>query len=376
MKKAVTQGVIGHVSATQITNFVSCKRLWYLDKIAGIKPPQSKAQFEGDQLHQMMDGYYKEGSPIVHEGLCEAVTKCLPPAGAGALSEHPHDYGLGIFAADVPVMGRIDLLHFPGPRTPTVYDLKTKSKSSFKRFILTPEQLQENLQLIIYGKYCVEKHAAEVVTLCHLNVAKEGNQHKAVSTSLSRDDILHKYAHLVVEPVIRMKECAQLTSVDSLPTMEDAPNKPCWAYGGCPFREECFGVKTQVSPASSKGANSMFDEMPSGDVSSTLKTTSQDSLIQPATSLDFVLFIDCLPIKGSPVSPLEDLIAKHAKTVCEANKVTDVRELKFAVGTTALIALMKKEVLVGTYTVSSTGLGGLVSEALIPQARMVIRGVR
>ena len=119
----------------------------------------------------------------------------------------------------------------------------------------------------------------------------------------------------------------------------------------------------------------MFDDLPSGAVSATL-SLSEPPLVQPATNLDFVLLVDCLPIKGMAASPLEDLIAKHAKTVCEQNKVTDVRELKFAVGTTALIALMKKEPLVGTYTVSSTGLGGLVSEALIPQARTVIRGVR
>ncbi len=379
MNKAVQNGVLSHVSATQITNYVACKRLWFFDKVLGLTPEQTPAQRGGDNMHKQLDAYYKgltlQHNPEVREAVMHpslvAALAALPPPGPDVLSEHPHDYNLGITAADVPVMGRIDLLHFCGPRTPTVIDLKTKSKSSFKKFILTPEQLQENLQMLIYAKYCVEKHDAAIVILTHLNVCKDEPKYKAVSTSLSRDDLLHKYAHLVVKPVEEMKRTALLTSVDSLPTMEDAAHKPCYAYGKCPFFQECFGVKT------AKKEPNMFDDLPSGTVSTSLTSSPNDSpIVQPATSMDFVILIDCLPVKGSMVQPLEDIIARHSAPICQANKVTDVREIDFGKGSRALIASMLKETWVGTYTTSSQGLGGLVSEALIPLAKTVIRGVR
>ena len=376
MNKAVKDGVLQHVSATQISNFVACPRLWYYDKVAGLTPPQTFAQSAGDSIHQQAEKYFgPDRTPVTHEALRKALAE-LPAPGVDVLAEHPRDYNLGLKAAGVDVKGRIDLLHLACPGVVSIIDFKTKSASSFKRFCKTVEQLTNDLQMNIYGKYCVDAYAARDLTFVHVNINRDSDKVKLVEATRNARDVSDAYETLVVSPVLAMKQVAQLTSVETLPTMENASHKPCWAYGGCAHRERCFGLKTQTT-----GVGTMFDELPSGGVHPSLDvlpptTVPVQHLVQQVTSTDFILYIDCLPLKGVQASPLEDLIAKKAAIVCEAKKVTDVREVKFAEGTSALIALMKKETLMGPYTVSSTGLGGLVSEALVPMAKVVIRGVR
>ena len=381
MKKAVESGVIQHVSASQIKVFTSCRRQWWYEKCAGLRPPQTAAQAAGDAMHKQLDSYYKlckdglwgDAATLLDEQMhpsLKAALCALPKPGPDVLSEYPHDYNLDIFAANVPVVGRIDLLHFAGPRTPTIIDLK--SKSSLSTYVLTPEQLAVDIQLTVYGKFCVEKHDAQAVTYMHLNVLKSKPKFKPVSVTRTASQILHNYAELVVTPVEEMKRVALLTSVDSLPTMENETSNygrsPCESFGGCPFKSTCFKPMQQSHTA---GAN-MFDELPAGPSS----IPTEAPLVQPATSLDLVLFIDCLPMKGIVAAPLEDLIARHSAPICQLNKVTDVREIDFGKGTRALIASVLKDTLVGNYTCSSQGLGGLVSEALLAQAKVVIRGCR
>lgn len=372
MKKAVQEGKINHVSATQISTFVSCSRAWFYDKVAGLTPPQTAAQSAGDTIHQQSEAYFgPDRKPITHPALLKALAE-LPQPGDSLLAEHPHDYALNMQAAEVEVKGRIDLLHLAAPGVVNIIDHKTKSASSFKRFCKTEEQLATDLQMTIYGAYTVHKYAARDLTFTHVNLNRDSDKYKIISARRTAEEVLDAYEHLVVSPVREMKQVAQLTSVETLPTLENASHKPCFAYGRCAFYDKCFGAKSQT-----QGVNTnMFDELPSGKVSSSLEMTSSTPLVQQVTSTDFILYIDCLPLKGVQATPLEDLIAKKAAVVCEKHGVSDVREAKFAVATSELIAAMKKETLMGPYTVSSTGLGGLVSEALVPMAKVVIRGVR
>jgi hypothetical protein len=112
----------------------------------------------------------------------------------------------------------------------------------------------------------------------------------------------------------------------------------------------------------------MFDDLP--DV-------PEQPKIAVVQSLDLILYVDCLPVKGViGVLPLEDLIEAKAKPICEEFKVTDVREVDFGKGTRALIAAFKKDPPVGSYSVSMSGLGALVVDALTPVAKIVVRGMR
>lgn len=361
MKKAILDGILQHVSPSQIKTFSACQRKWWYEKVAGLRPEQTPAQREGDAVHKEAERYYQEGTPVTHPALLKAM-KILPPRGEGVLSEHPRDYALGLRVEDVPLIGRIDLLQVPN----VVWDFKTRK--NLTSFLMKPEQLAVDEQLITYGKYCVEQLGAKDVTLQHLYLHKTKADYKPRAVNLCANEIRDNFERLITPSVAEMKVVATFSAVDSLPTVEykrdNFGKSPCESYGGCPFKAKCFG------PEKEKG---MFDDFPEDKPA---KLIFDEPLVKTATSLDFVLYIDCLPLKGISATPLEDSIATKAAIVCEKKGVKDVREIKFGEGTSALIALMKSENYVGAYTVSSTGLGGLVSEALIPMAKVVIRGVR
>ncbi len=97
----------------------------------------------------------------------------------------------------------------------------------------------------------------------------------------------------------------------------------------------------------------------------------------PAQEVPLVLFIDCLPARGEiSAQNLEDLIAPVAKAIADKAKVEDVRLVPYGQGVAALCAFFRANAPKGFVLASSTGLSGLVIEALLPLSAQAWRGVR
>lgn len=393
--KAVTAGKLNHVSASQITTFQRCNRRWYFSKVLNAPEPEKPATALGERLHKQMEDWFEKGLVPTHDSARLAVESgLLPPRDPGIRIEHPRDYGLGLSIAGVPVRGRMDAL-IPGSTTGI---LDHKSTKSF-RYCKTSDELRSDVQLSIYGEWAFQNLGCDYVQYTHnyLRTEVDNPGFKLVKTlePIDRNFVQAVMAELV-PTVEEMKVAAAVSSVEVLERNDAA----CWDYGGCPFREICpsakvesfsdLEVKPEVKekPMSLKakldaahGVNppdaNTYEIQPSGTA---VSATSAPVASAPTTTVAFtglVLFVDCVPVGYSgPLQRLDQLIEPVQSEIAAKHKVSDVRMVKYAEGTSALVGHFRKNPPTGPVLASSAGLSGLVVEALEGQATLVVRGVR
>ena len=90
----------------------------------------------------------------------------------------------------------------------------------------------------------------------------------------------------------------------------------------------------------------------------------------------FVLLIDCAPQEGFEGSfeYLSVLIKERADMIAKERGVTDVRQIKFGEGTTALCATFTSLPPKGVIIANTGGLQTAVIDVLAPMAKLVLRG--
>lgn len=156
-----------HVSASQITTFRSCKRLWAAEKLAELVQPKAEtgALATGTEVHAMLEEYLLTGRypgpDHEHRTKFDAVVGQLPPPKLpGMLVEHEFEFE--VYPGGPIMVGGIDIalppwqtgrdcdgtmvdLWFAG-----VDDHKTTSDMKYAK---TPDMLAVNTQLIIYAYY-------------------------------------------------------------------------------------------------------------------------------------------------------------------------------------------------------------------------------
>jgi hypothetical protein len=363
MKKAVIDGVLQHVSASQIATFSRCNRLWYFQKVVGLREPDTAAQAEGTRIHGQLEEYYKSGKLPEHEAALKAVNELLPKWDSGNVhSEFPRDYVTGLVVAGVPVNGRIDLFD---SALDTVWDFKTAK--SF-RYALTPKDLAVSPQMLMYGKFIFELCDADEVTLRHLYIHKTKADLKVSECSFTPEKLQPKFEKHVVAPAKLMVECAGLKDIAEV----EGDYSACNDYGGCPFFDKCHNV-ANMNRQPTKDLANMFDHLPSDPEVKVVDDVEQDIVEGP----ELILFVDCVPLKGvDSFKLLEDEIAKRAVAVCAKFNVNDVREAPFGQGTSALVATFRAEPLMGVWVATTNGLSMTVVDALVASADMVVRGTR
>lgn len=408
--RTVVDGVLQHVSPSQVTTYERCARKWYFEKVNHLRQPPTAAQARGENLHAQLQTYYETGAQPEHEGLNLVLADArMPPRTEGVLVEHPRDYKLNLTSSGVPMIGRIDLLDIRpglGEHAPRVVDLKTTS--SF-RYLKSAEELARNVQLVVYAKYVQTFHVHEgAITLAHANVLSRGTGVKFVTTEpLTRSHVDGMYG-AIEDTTKRMLVSARASTFEDV-----APNwNACTDFGGCPFLDRCTkrvaeptgGNEVSLSErmkarraelgeeaetvVRAQGINPPdaakpdMPQKPPAPAPAPVTTTQTPAPAPGATSSTspgtLVLYVDCLPVKGGPSDfvRLEDEIARRADPIARAHGVADVREVKFGEGTATLVGSFRREPLTGIVIATSGGLSSQVVEVLAAQASVVVRGLQ
>jgi hypothetical protein len=387
--RAVSSGHIEHLSASQLTNWSLCNRRWWFEKVARMPVPSSPAKDLGTSIHKQMERYYLEGEVPEHFSAALLVKSGLipPRVSEEVLIEHPEDYQLGISVARIPFHGRIDLIQldqaFEKYGLVNLWDWKSKTDFSYA---LTSEDLERDVQMMLYGKYAFEQLLAQSVRFHHGNIkTKVGSYgYKVVSSQPLCYDDINRYVDNVVEPLVhQIKVTATAEKYE-----EVKPNwGACYAYNkACPFLDTC-GMHQSASvhlEALFQGDGMGLKESLSGTTSSSLPGVTGVTTATVSEAEGLTLYINALPVKGvGNLQFLDDIIAEASREILEGiAKETrkpapvDLRMIQYGEGKGRLAAGLRQNPPRGTVVATSGELSDVAIEALLPLARVVVRGTR
>ncbi len=284
---AIIDGVIQHVSPSQITTHSSCKRKWFFEKKLGLRGPQTAAQERGENIHLQMENWFEKGTRPENPSARLLIDEHpIPPRETSkVLIEYPRGYALGLVAAGVPMRGRIDLVDQTIPEFPHIYDWKTTSSFNYRK---SGEELAHNVQMVTYAKWAFSFFPdARFVSLSHAYVLTKGTGACVVTTDpLSREHVDSIYTK-IESAVEEMKETAKAEKVDDV-----TPNwNECGSYGGCPFRDRC-----------SKPIASYFD-VPTSETSGTTMSITDKLAARKAAQAVQTSTLSAAPEPVPPIQP-------------------------------------------------------------------------
>jgi len=251
------------VSATQISNFLSCKRLWAAASVLSIRKPQTEAQAFGLRGHKMLELYHKTGKPIDDKEPWQfsptspvrfpgkSAKKAIPyiPAPKTGFSER----GFSFKIKDVEFIGYIDL---EWTDENGLWLLDYKFTSSFGEHTLTDETLSENVQATIYGaKAFIQNKELQQVNLRWLYLLSTKNPRaRPVNTTITRDENRGRLKDLMVisyemaeikESLLKQK-AQGATDIELINSLEPTI-KSCGKYNGCDHTDKCKLTAEQLT---------------------------------------------------------------------------------------------------------------------------------
>lgn len=431
MTHAVEDGELRRVSPSQLKTFQDCQRKWFYARVLHIPEPP-KAHFElGERIHKQFEDWYLSGIEPQHPSVRLALQLHDTPEPTDTyLIEVPRDLNLGLTAAGVPMMGRIDVLIPPVDGLVVVLDWKSTSSWNWLK---TPEELARDAQGVVYLKYAMKEYPdATDGIFRHVYVRTKGGKGARTCQTdvLDRQYVDDMYESLE-RTVDKMKRVARLKDPNDV---EPSPSE-CQKYGGCPYRGICPVTRSKTSSILDIGDDDMADlakriaeknkalginppdaakpaqmekyvplPAPSQSGGPDFFGPADPGLMGPDTrrALEAMtsrgplseqalpplqLYIDCHPVKGlKDFQYLEDLItARTHKVITELaaqqpNMVpegtVDVRECKFGSGVAALTADFIRNLPTGMVVASNTGLSAAVLEVLKSRASVVVVGGR
>jgi hypothetical protein len=218
-----------------------CKRKMAFNWLMGMKSPPTAAQARGTGFHDTIektviadfDPTLPFAPPSDHRIYLDGVAPYLPKPGEHALVEHwmemPTQFG-------IPFVGKIDLVRYQ-LEVARLIDWKTMGDA---RYMLTPAEVQKDVQTNVYGHYLFGEGLEEPLEggLIYIEMPKTPPKKKAkVVPRLV--PLTKKSTRAVwdsIQPV--MADIIRVAELDSPQDVE--PNTMiCPKYGGCPFRGEC-----------------------------------------------------------------------------------------------------------------------------------------
>lgn len=247
-----------HVSASQIKTKRECVRKWALEKIAGLRGPETESQKLGKDVDDnYLQPYLRDGKPIDKTTRAGAIAASgldwLPPPKWRGL-EVQKKVELVSPTRKFQYLGYKDLwLPFGGQpgffdETPVVADFKTTK--SIRKWALDEEKLRKDPQAIIYATNAILETKSKEINLSWLYLQTEGAP-IALPTQITihTDEVAHHFAEIEKDglEIVNLWE-QKPKDVDgkeyalSLPGNKDA----CGNYGGCPFQHHCFKLEDLI----------------------------------------------------------------------------------------------------------------------------------
>ncbi|WP_223645516.1 PD-(D/E)XK nuclease family protein [Corallococcus sp. EGB] len=250
---AVEDGVLRHLSVSQLRKFALCERAWFFSKVLRLPERTSKARDVGTITHAQLEHYLRTGEDVLGP-IAAAGKNLLPAPGPDLLVEEHFGEPSPLFADGVPLTGFIDLVN---PRQLAEGVLRVtdhKTTSSITRYAATPEQLataahDAGIQMVGYGYWAVlaakRFPGLKRLELEHLYFQTRGaRETRSVVATVSAEHVRDEW-HAHVEPMARlMRDVARATSPNQV-----KPNwSACQKYGGCPFQAQCLNTQSQGKP--------------------------------------------------------------------------------------------------------------------------------
>lgn len=257
------------LSASQIKTFRLCKRKWALEKLAGLRGPETKAQALGKDVDDnQLQPFIRDGRPFdfTRESgyIAAAGAHWLPERTIPGLKVQKHftfpspsSDGLGI---EFGYQGYMDLWVPKGPVPgfddkyagyPTVADFKT---TKAKKWALTEDTLKEDVQAQLYAVQAILETRTQFVNLDWIYFLTDGTRKSFASQVTVHTEEVAKQFEAIEETArdlvqIRKKMPEGMDPKEyamTLPCNRDA----CDMYGGCPFRHMCFADYLPAAMAS------------------------------------------------------------------------------------------------------------------------------
>jgi RecB family exonuclease len=240
-----------HVSASQVTLFERCPRKWFWRYVEGIKFPPSAAMLRGTDIHTGIERwlvhmlgpekalawtamYIDAIKQAKHKG--ELVLPDPADENESFLVEEP----ITIETPGLPkFIGFIDLLWLSKKPLPRVLDTKTTSDL---RYAKTPAELEKNIQLNAYAKWCHVEDLRGPLEIGHAYIEVRKNPPKKALPRvryvpvIRTEDQVEEVWQGILETVNDMQQLAY--KLDS--ALDCEPNTAaCDDYGGCEYRGHC-----------------------------------------------------------------------------------------------------------------------------------------
>ncbi len=285
---SIVEGRLIWTSATGITtadpqSYGGCLRKWWLDQVAGLKAPATKAMMAGTDLHAEIENRLLTGASL-QTRLALAGGMFIPQPGTGLFVERPIHFKT---STGVDIYGHVDLyntrqeyidaegaLQQDPAWTFEVKDWKTTSSFEYAK---SERDLAENIQLNTYAEAGFRVWPdSEHARLTHVYFRTKGRpESKLVTIRRSREEITQRWQY--AESVVRI-----MVDVAREPTAETVPGnrKACNAYSGCPHRGNCSVYqRTSLDALFSKIAT---DHTASKELEMGLLANNPQMLQQPA----------------------------------------------------------------------------------------------
>lgn len=262
---AIVDGVLQHVSASQLATYARCARRWVADKKLGVREPETEALAAGKSVHAEMEAYYLDGVIPTHPSARIMVERPEIPVRRAehVLVEWPTSYQLGIEAAGVPLKGRMDLFLRKTSAYAQVWDWKTAKAF---RYAKSAVDLETNIQGAIYMKAAFENFPElEEVTFHHGYIRTDPKLSPAVKVVSTRP---LKRPHVDAQFAIVEATVEQMQDVIAQDDIELVPGNPaaCHDYRKpCPFAEQCTVYQAHhrslIPPTNEEDAMSLMEKL-------------------------------------------------------------------------------------------------------------------
>jgi RecB family exonuclease len=260
------------VSASQIENYRKCPRSWYFKSIVRVPETQRGSQALGTAFHLIMEKVPAGFSWPVRSDtnatseewdIACAMAKealLLLPQDPKQLIKRECGITLDTYENGPQLIGYIDLAIPDGVGWPAflitqdekiIGDYKTTSDF---RYMKTPEELADNVQMMIYAKWALDHLSSKSqdilglvplepknVRLVHMYAKTRGKISRNSirdSNAIVTPDQINAYWDKTLDTIREMEQVSTCGSFEDVEA-KGALNGHCEAYGGCSFRDKC-----------------------------------------------------------------------------------------------------------------------------------------
>lgn len=371
------------LSASQVETYSRCAVRWAWEKLNGEPRPESGAAANlGTDVHTVLEAYLKEGKKI------DILTDIGRIAYPGLIHlpkpeiEHVEKY-FTIAVDDVPYVGFIDFVY----EKDGIWIVGDHKTTSDFRYVKKVEELQSNIQAMLYANYAFEWLKVDRVRLNWVYYKTRGPaQARLVSIDVDKEQ---GQAEMVRINEIGKEMFALRNSCSKAEDLE--PNvDACMDFGGCPFIDLCKKKHPTWRKKMSEKLT-LKEKLKLGKEPKEIKEVKEvkevkEEVIQLGNRVKnegFTLCVDCFPVKvDAVVIHFTDYVLPILKRISDDSGVPHYKLMKYGEGSGLLAAELEVELknnppAAGSYIYLDTmgHVGKDCLDALKAAAKNIIEGV-